>query len=432
MAVELRMPRFGLTMHEGTVRRLFKTAGDAVAAGDALYEVETEKVLYEVEAPQDGTLAVVVVEEGATVPCGGLIGVIAEPKENVEEVAKRYAAVATAQAAPSPAPVSGGPVAKGVAPTAARSPASPLARKRAAELGVELERIAGTGPGGRITREDVERAAAFLQRQPAAASESSPAVKPAALHPETSPSKPVHTVPFAGARRTIAHRLHQSLLASAQITLTTEVDVGPAARERERLRRQGLATTWTDLAIWAAARALRRHPRLKARLEEDQIIEPAPANIGFAVALDEGIIVPVVCDAAAKSIATIAAERRALAERARTGKLTLEEVSGANFTITNLGSWGIDAFTPIVNLGQAAILGLGRLVRKPAVFEGQVAIRPMVTFSLSFDHRLVDGAPAAAFLQTFVAVLNTGGQEAAVPVDPPGSEAGNDGMESDT
>src|SRR5581483_1606806 len=398
MAVEVIMPKFGLTMHEGTIQRYFKAPGDQVRAGEPVYEVETEKVLYEVEAPAGGTLAAVLFAEGATVECGTVVAVIAEPNEDIRAVAARYADGAPAS---TPADNAAAPSAAAPAPSedgGGRRAASPVARKLAAELGVELAGVVGTGPGGRITREDVERAAT------AARSTSTAAAAPA----RAVPAKPtVRTLPMRGMRKTIAERMTQSLRESAQLTITTEADVSAAVELRERLVRQ-FDCTYTDMLIQAAARALRRHPRMNARLAEDAIVILSEVNIGMAVALEDGLIVPVVKEADRRELREIAGATRELGERARGGKLRMEDVSGATFTITNLGTYGVDAFTPIINPGETGILGVGRIVEKPVIHRGEIARRSMMTLSLTFDHRIIDGAPAAQFLQSVIEILNFG------------------------
>ena len=446
MAVEVTMPKFGLTMQEGTIQRYFKAPGESVRAGEPLYEVETEKVLYEVEAPVSGTLAAALFPEGATVECGIVIAVIAESGEDAAAVGARYgngagprAGAPAAAAAGAPARSSGAATAAPASSAAAsaaddagaRRSVSPVARKLAAELGVELARVAGTGPGGRITREDVERAAegarpasgtggaveraaegarptsgasaasAAAARAGAPAGAPVPAAAPAAGKPQA------RSIPMRGMRKTIADRMSQSLRESAQLTITSEADVTAAVELRERLVRQ-FDFTYGDLLIQAVARALLRHPRMNARLEQDAIAIMPQVNVGMAVALEDGLIVPVIVDADRKSLREIAAVTRELGERARAGKLRLEEVSGGTFTITNLGTYGVDAFTPIINTGETGILGVGRIIEKPVVHRGEIARRSMMTLSLTFDHRLIDGAPAAQFLQTVIEIFNFG------------------------
>jgi len=384
------MPKFGLTMHEGTIQRFFKAAGERVNAGEPLYEVETEKVLYEVEAPASGNLATTLFDEGATVECGVTVAVIAEAGEDIAAVAARYEKSAS-KPANQGSPATSSPGNPSITANAgARRTASPVARKLASELGVNLDKIEGTGPGGRITREDVERASRTATK----------------MQPPISAAAPsTHRVAFRGVRKVIAERMHQSLHASAQITITAEADVTPATEFRARLSRE-FDFSYTDMMIHSVARALMRHPRMNARLDGAEIAFSASANVGIAVALDEGLIVPVVQRAESKSLREIAVESRALGEKARSGQLKLEDVTGGTFTITNLGMFGIDAFTPILNPGETGILGVGRITEKPAVYAGEIAKRAMLWLSLTFDHRVVDGAPAAEFLQTVIEFFN--------------------------
>ncbi len=208
-------------------------------------------------------------------------------------------------------------------------------------------------------------------------------------------------------RKTIAARMHQSLRDTAQLTISTEADVTAAVDFRARQGRD-FDFTYTDLLIHAVARALLRHPRMNSRLSEDAIVMLPEVNIGMAVALDEGLIVPVIRAADRTNLREIAGATKELGEKARTGGLKLEDVSGGTFTVTNLGTWGVDAFTPILNLGETGILGVGRIVEKPAVFRGEISRRSMLTLSLTFDHRVIDGAPAASFLQSVIEIFNYG------------------------
>jgi pyruvate dehydrogenase E2 component (dihydrolipoamide acetyltransferase) len=390
MAVEVTMPKFGLTMHEGTIQRFFKAVGDSISAGDPLYEVETEKVLYEVESPATGVLAVALFKEGATVECGVAVAVIAEANDDAASLRAQYGSV--------PAAASNGEVKSAKPPTpdaieaksasSERRAVSPVARKLAAELGVNLDRVTGSGPGGRITREDVELAA--KSPPPAAAVSTS-----------------LQKIPLRGMRKTIAERMHQSLRDTAQLTITSEADVTPATELRERLKRE-FDFTYTDLLMQAVARALLKHPRMNARLEGYEIVASNEANIGLAVSLDDGLIVPVIRDVVSKSLRDIAALTKEAGEKARGGKLKLEDISGGTFTITNLGTYGIDAFTPILHVGETGILGVGRIVEKPAIYRGEITRRAMMTLSLTFDHRVIDGAPSALFLQTVIDLFNYG------------------------
>ena len=393
MAIEMTMPKFGLTMHEGTIQRFFKSPGEPVKAGEPIFEVETEKVLYEVESPASGTLAVALCEEGATIECGLGVVVIAEAGEDVASVAAKYASRAAQPAASNHVPPAAAAPSASQAETSAggRRAISPVARKLAAELGVNLDNIAGTGPGGRVTKEDVERAAKSSVA-PAAASVLAPAGQ---------------RTPIRGVRKLIAERMHQSLQATAQLTITSEADVTPATELRARLTRE-FDFTYTDMLVHACARALLRHPRMCAKLDGTELVAASEVNIGLAVALDEGLIVPVIRNADRKALREIAVESRALAEAAHASRLKLEDVTGGTFTISNLGTYGVDAFTPILNHGETGILGVGRIVEKPAIYRGEITRRAMLTLSLTFDHRVIDGAPAAEFLQSVVEILNYG------------------------
>lgn len=379
MSVEVLMPKFGLTMQEGKIQHWFKAEGETVETGEPLFEVETEKVLYQVEAPAGGVVAKLLYPIEAAVPCAQVVAVIAQAGEDQAAVAARYA-TATARVAQSAPPVSVG--ATSHIPPAPGGPivATPAARKLAKERGIDLAIVKATGPGGRITREDVEGI----------------------------PRARVATgTPLHGMRKRIADRMLKSLQSTAQLTITTEVDVTALVARRERLQAQ-FRLTFTDLVVEAVAGALVAHPRLRVTVEGDLVEPHVEVNIGIAVALDEGLIVPVIRDADKKTLQQIADEARQLAEKARAGSLGVDDLHGGTFTITNLGRYGVDAFTPIVNQPQVAILGVGRIVHKPGVHEGQIAVRWMMTLSLTFDHRIVDGAPAAAFLQDVAARLAVG------------------------
>jgi pyruvate dehydrogenase E2 component (dihydrolipoamide acetyltransferase) len=377
MPIEVVMPKFGLTMQEGTIQQWFKAEGETIEVGQPLYEVETEKVLYEVESPASGTVAKLLYPLEAKVPCANVVAVIAVPGEDVAAVAAAYAAK-TASVAAQTARTSAPAAQRTSVAAAGAIVATPAARKLAKERGIDLATVKGTGPGSRITREDVEAAAA------------APAVHGTGLH---------------GMRKSIAERMFKSLRSTAQLTITTEVDVTPMVARREQLKEQ-FRPTYTDMLIEAVAGALAAHARLRVTVEDDVIQQHDDINVGIAVALEEGLIVPVVRHADKKSLQQIAEESRVLAEKARTASLSVDDVSDGIFTITTLGMYGVDAFTPIINQPQIAILGVGRIVQKPAVHEGQIAVRSMMVLSLTFDHRIVDGAPAAAFLQDLAARLS--------------------------
>ncbi len=391
MAVEVVMPKFGLTMTEGTIQQWFKSAGDSIKAGEALFEVETEKVLYEVEAPADGTVATLLYAVEAVVSVGLPVAILAEAGEEVAAVAAQYA---TPPAAPTAAPPEPAPVAAAAPPTApaekrSRVPVTPAARKLAKEQGIDLSGVTGTGPRGRVTREDVQKVI----------DSGGQAAPPAPAAAED--------IPLRGMRKVIAERMYQSLQGSAQLTISTEVDVTQLIERRQEVR-QAFPVTYTDFIVQACAHALKQHARMNASLEGNTIHAHTAIHVGLAVALDEGLIVPVIRDADRKPLKDIAGEAKTLAEKARASQLTLEEVSGGTFTVSNLGMYGVDAFTPIINTPQAGILGVGRIVEKPAVYRGEVTPRSMMVLSLTFDHRVIDGAPAGAFLQTVADLLTHG------------------------
>ncbi|MFQ6027996.1 MAG: dihydrolipoamide acetyltransferase family protein, partial [Dehalococcoidia bacterium] len=333
---------------------------------------ETAKIETELESIASGVVAHILVPEGETIPIRTVLAVIAAPGEQVP----RPDAGSTASTHTTP-PASASPMAATPAQERPNVQIVPAARRLAQQHGIDLGSVQGSGPGGRILIADVERAIA-------------------------GPDQPAgQVVKMAGLRRTIATRMLQSLQTMAQVTLTTEADVTDAMTLRE-----GLARQWSEnglsplhLVIKATARALKDYPRLNALQGEDEVQLMDQVNIGVAVSLTEGLITPVVRDADQKSLAKIAEEARELARKTREGNARPEDVTGGTFTITNLGTYDIDAFTPIINPPQVAILGVGRAVDKPIVKKGEIAKATMMFLSLTFDHRVVDGAPAAEFLQ---------------------------------
>lgn len=368
MAVEVRLPQWGMGMQEGTVVRWLKSEGEPVREGEALAEVEAAKVNEEVEAPASGILERVLVAEGDTVPVREVLAMISpagEARAGAEEARATAAPAERVSTSPAPAPASRAP----------RVQASPRTRRLARELGIDLGEIRGSGSGGRITEEDVRRA------------------RPAA------PPPGAQVIPLSGVRRTIARRMQESLQSMAQVTLVTEADVTGLVELREGLKPE-FDPTYTDLVIRAVAPALGEHLRLNARLEGEEIRLLPEVHIGVAVALEDGLIVPVVRDANRKNLQRISRETKELARKAREGSLSPGEAAGSTFTITNLGTYGVDAFTPIINPPEAATLGIGRISERPTKQGGGLAWRQTMTLSLTFDHRIVDGAPAAAFLQT--------------------------------
>lgn len=365
MATEIRLPQWGMGMREGTIVEWLKKEGESVSEGDPLVEVEAEKVTSVVEATRSGVLLRALVQEGTSVPVRTVLCLIGTPGEVVPVVEATY----------PPTPVEVSPEPK----TVSQSPSvqvqiTPVARRLAKDHGIDLSQVQGTGPHGRITEEDVRRAI------------------------ELGAISTAQLIPVTGIRSVISQRMHESLQAMAQVTLTTEADVTNLEHLREELKQQ-FDLTYTDLIIKAVAQVLKEHPRLNAWVEGENIRLLRSIHVGVAVALEEGLIVPVVHDADRKSLREIALESQRLAQHAREGKLTRDEVTNSTFTVTNLGMYGVDAFTPIINTPEVAILGIGRIFDKPARGMQDVVWRRMLTLSLTFDHRAVDGAPAAAFLQ---------------------------------
>ena len=373
MAFQIVMPKLGMAMAEGEVVKWLKEDGAQVAKDEPVVQVMSKKITYEVRAPQAGILRHVV-RPGQKVPVGTVIGYIVAPGEEVP-------------VAPAVTPAAVGEVRAGPA-AQVEVLATPMAKRLAREHGIDLREIRGTGPGGRIQESDV---LAYLEqrRQPAAAQEAPPAAR---------------VIPFAGMRRAIAERMTESLRTMAQVTITTEVDVTGLVEFVDRLKSRS-DISYTAVLVKAVARALKQHPLLNSTLVGDEIRLFDEIHIGVGVALDEGLIVPVIRNADRLSLSDIDRELKRLVAAARAGSLTVDEVTGSTFTISNLGMFGVDAFTPIINPPEVAILGIGRIVEKPAIYRGQVAIRSFMILSLTFDHRVVDGAPAAAFLQTLAGML---------------------------
>jgi len=389
MITEVRMPKLGMAMKTGVVSKWLKGEGDPVEEGADLFELSTEKITAVVPAPVSGILGRVVAEPGRELPVGALLALLGAEGDPFPPAAELAVAP---PARPAEAPAQAAPAAGAAAPTAGAgaargggggAPVSPAARRRAKELGVDVDLVPPSAPGKRAMVDDVEACAAA---GPAAAQ---------------APSGQV--VPFAGIRKVVAERLSESLRTTAQVTISREVEAGGLVARRAALAAgfeaaTGLRLTYTDLLVQAVAGLLGEHPLLNATLTEQGIVCPPEVHMGVAVALDDGLIVPVIRDAGRRPLAELARDRADLAAKAQAGTLSLDEIEGGTFTISNLGSFGADAFTPIVNPPQCAILGVGRIVDKPVAVEGRVEVRPMLWLSLTFDHRIVDGAPAARFL----------------------------------
>ena len=422
----ITMPALGESVSEGTVTRWLKNVGDSVAMDEALLEVSTDKVDTEIPSPVAGTLLAIDVPVDSTVPVGARLGLIgsangAVPAAPVAPVVPVVAApVAPVVSAP---PVTAPPVTAPVsAPVAAQADAyvTPIVRKLAAELGVNLSMIQGSGIGGRIRKEDVQTAAkpAALQSAPSAAT-----VTPAAAKSSPVAASPLRgtTVTMSRLRKVIATRMVESLQVSAQLTTVIEVDVTKISRLRDRAKatfeaREGVKLSFLPFFAVAVCEALKVHPVLNSSVEGDQITYHGAEHLGIAVDTERGLLVPVIHNAGDLNMGGIARKISDLAARTRDNKVSPDELGGGTFTITNTGSRGALFDTPIINQPQVAILGLGAIVKRPMVVRGEdggetIAIRSMVYLGLSYDHRVVDGADAARFLVTLKERLELGGFE---------------------
>jgi pyruvate dehydrogenase E2 component (dihydrolipoamide acetyltransferase) len=388
LATEVLMPKLGLTMTEGTVVNWLKNEGDTVEKGEELVEILTEKITNVAEAPASGILKKILVGPGETAKVSEPIGIIAAPGEEIE-----------APAAPAERAVPAAETATQAAEPAKRIKASPAAKKLAEEHGIALADIEGTGPGGRITREDVLKAVESKEAKP----------EPAAPVTEAAKTEGKR-VPLAGMRKVIAQRMAESARTAPHVTVDMEVDMSQATAFRKSLNAVatesiGGKVSFTDIIVKVVARALEDFPVINASLQEEEIVYHGEINVGVAVALEDGLIVPVIKNTNKLGIGAISQLVKELAEKARSGKLTPDEYKGGTFTVTNLGMFGVDSFTPIINPPESAILGVNRIQKKPVVVNDEIVIRPMMTLSLSFDHRLIDGSVAAQFLQRVKALL---------------------------
>lgn len=372
MAVQIVMPRLGDFMTEGIVARWAKSQGEAVSQGELIAEVESEKLNYELEATSDGFLHQAV-DEGATVGVDDVIGYLLAEGEEPPQPQQPAAAVATAAAAPrrrAPRRGAGDVV-----------PSTPGARRLAASLGVDISQVTPTGPRGRVVDADVR---AYHEAQ----------------QPKAPPGMPEPTKiePLSGMRRAIAQNMRDSLTGTAQLSYFLEVDVTEAqGMRREASRESDVTITMASVLIKACAEALRRVPALNSILVNDNVMYFDEVNMGVAVALDDGLIVPVLKGVQDKSIPQIAEGVRDLSEKARSGQLSSSEISGGTFTISVLGV--VDGFTPILNPPQNALLGVGRSAQKPVARRGEIVAREMMTLSLTGDHQVIDGATAANFFR---------------------------------
>jgi pyruvate dehydrogenase E2 component (dihydrolipoamide acetyltransferase) len=449
MATKVIMPKLSPTMEEGQLSRWLKKEGDKVSMGEPLAEIDTDKATMEMQALGNGVLRKILIQEGESAPLGQLIAIIGEADEDISSLTSEAPAppkptptseaaatqtptapaedaattdAAKPEAEPATAPDeskprtdvdvsgNGGGAAQPVeVPSSGRLIVSPLAARMAAEAGLDLRSINGSGPGGRIIKRDIEGLIAG-KASTAAATKSAPqlrAIDGGAVQKTAMPASTYHDEPASEMRRTIAKRLVTSLGPIPHFFLTTEIEMDRAADMRNAIKElePDLKISVNDIIIKVAAAALIQHPQVNASFQEKVVRYYDHADIGVAVAIPDGLITPIVRSADQKSLSEIAGEVRDLAERARHRKLRPEEFMGATFSISNLGMFGIDEFTAVINPPEGAILAVGAMSPKPVVRNNEIVVRQMMRVTLSCDHRVIDGATGAKFLQTFKKIL---------------------------
>jgi pyruvate dehydrogenase E2 component (dihydrolipoamide acetyltransferase) len=424
MATKVIMPKLSPTMEEGQISRWLKKEGDKVSMGEPLAEIDTDKATMEMQALANGVLRKILINEGQSAPLGQLIAVIGEPNEDIasllseapapkpqeqkqEQVQEKapeqpapapQAKAAAASAQPQPS-LDNGRQPQAAASDSGRLIVSPLAARMAAEAGLDLRSLQGSGPGGRIVKKDIEAALSQPKAQAATPLRlvESPQIGASAYRDE----------PASEIRKVIAKRLVTSLGPVPHFFLTTDIEMDRAAEMRRGINAldPDLKISINDIIIKVTAAALMQHPQVNASFQEKIVRYYEHADIGVAVAIEDGLITPVVRAADQKSLSQIAAEVRELAERARSRKLKPEEYTGATFSISNLGMFGIDEFTAVINPPEGAILAIGAMTAKPVVRDNEIVIRQMMRVTMSCDHRIIDGATGAKFLQTFKKIL---------------------------
>jgi len=408
MPVQIAMPKLGLTMTEGLITEWKFKEGDSVKKGDVLFTLETEKVTYEVESPADGVLAKILICEGETVPVGAVVGYIAQageklplalPSETVAAGRERPAAVessAGAESAVQASPISDTDT-EASAPPDSRIRATPLAKKTARACGIDLGSVQGSGSRGRIMLCDVE---AWLQRQaPAPAG---------AAQPEAAGGD--RLVPFSGMRRAVARKMLASKLETAQTYMSLNADASKILECREALlpvieAKHHVRITVTDIIMKIAGAAILEHPVINTRWTDAGVLFLRDVHMGMAMALEEGLIVPVIRNINDKSFSQISQERTRLIEKGKANKFLPDDISGSTFTVSAMGMFGIEQFTSNINVPECAILAVGAIVKKQVVIDDLAVIRPMMNVTLSYDHRVIDGAEAGKFLRTLKSYL---------------------------
>ncbi len=422
MAVNVPVPRIGMAVADATIIEWKVKEGDKVEKGQVIAVVETEKVRSDVESPDAGLIHIIAAE-GTTAPVGALLAQLAATKEELVALQKG--------GAPAPMPATASTAAIGIeapapkaepAPAKASAPAggeerikiTPVARKMAEEHAIDITRVTGTGPGGRITREDIEKAIAAKAAAPKAVPTAAPAPAPAAAV-SIAGRKVKETKPLSGMRKSIADHMVRSLATAAQLTRMGEIDMTELVKMRKTLVEQesmlGTRITYTDILVLALAKALKIYPNVNASIIDNEIKIWEDINIGVAVALDDGLIVPVVKNADKKSLTEISKSVKQLVEKARANKLTADEITGGTFTVSNVGALGggYSFETPIINQPESAIILTGAIVDRAVVKDGQICVRPIMTYSFTYDHRVIDGAVAARFMADVIKLLENPG-----------------------
>jgi len=409
--IEITMPRLSDTMEEGAIHKWHKSQGDTVAVGDILCEIETDKATMEYEAFDSGILSTILVKEGETVSIGALIALLddgkggASPSDIVKKVAD---SVARAVVTPNPAVDSAPILERSIRPVGNRRFASPIVRRLAENQGIDLNLIQGTGPAGRIVRADLE---AFIAQDPVVLAHQSTIVP--TIFTQIDAKRGSEKVEVTKIRRIIAKRLGESYRETPHFFVTATADLELLTQMRSDLNEQNAAKgiakiSVNDFLIKATALALREHPMINVSYQGDDsptILVNHRINIGVAVASKNGLVVPVIEDADQKNIMSISADTKRLASLASTKGLSLDQMAGGTFTISNLGMFGVEEFTAIINPPEAAILAVGAAIKEPVVIGGQIVVRTRSRLTLSSDHRVIDGAQAAEFLQTLIGIL---------------------------
>lgn len=413
MAIPVKMPLLSPTMTEGVLAKWNKKQGDAVKSGDSLADVDTDKATLEVEAYEAGTLLALIAKPGQTVAVGAMIAILGKPGEDISALLAggaapaapapaKAAAPAPAAAPPAPAPAPAKAAAPAATPAPAPAPAaapapagrvrsSPLARKLAKAGGIDFAGIQGSGPGGRIIKRDVESALA----------------RPAAKAAVAAPRAESKLLPISSMRRVIADRLVQAKREVPHFYLTVEIDMEKAVSLRAELKAAGLGITVNDFIVKACGVALQKVPNANRSWTNDGILQHATSDVGVAVALEDGLITPIIRNADQKALSALSTEVKTLAEKARNRKLLPEDYTGGSMSVSNLGMYGVDQFIAVINPPQSTILAVGAVAKKPCEHDGQLALRQRMSATLSCDHRVVDGAVGAQLLAEIKRLLES-------------------------